>query len=171
MSDKRENGYQNKHVGKLRNYINKLNDTINQTICEYRLSDQRYAYFLLAVAASAMAFVARITSESTWHWPMLFLGFSLLSWAVSFYYGCCYINTIHKMMETDIRDLKKLSNCIQIGRDYESYPHASSMGKEKVRLSQKKDKLYGHQFSLIAFGGICFIIWHIVGIIYRSLGY
>jgi hypothetical protein len=51
-------------------------------------SQSKYTYFLLAAAASGIAFAVQRTTGRQIDWSMLLLGLAVLSWAISFFAGC-----------------------------------------------------------------------------------
>ena len=55
---------------------------------QHRSGQDKYTYFLLAITASVVAFSVQKTSGLKLVWPMLPLGFAVLFWGISFYFGC-----------------------------------------------------------------------------------
>lgn len=55
---------------------------------QHRAGESKYTYFLLAAAASAIAFAVQKTSGFGLSWFQRPLAFAVLSWRISFYCGC-----------------------------------------------------------------------------------
>ena len=55
---------------------------------QHREGQSKYTYFLLAVAASAVAFAVQKTTGMKLSWSMTPLGLAAISWGFSFYCGC-----------------------------------------------------------------------------------
>ena len=54
---------------------------------QHRTGQDKYIYFLLAVAASGIAFSVEKTTGLKLNWSMLPLGAAVILWAISFYFG------------------------------------------------------------------------------------
>lgn len=124
----------------------------------------KYTYFLLAVAALAIALVVRRTTGSSLDWNMLPLGASVLCWAISFFAGCrsrlFYNSSVYGNME-----LVKL----QSGKhpQAESNKQLIEAGVQAIRDIYKKNQSKLNfwakiQFRLLVLGAIFFLAWHII---------
>lgn len=62
-------------------------------------SQDKYTYFLLAAAATAIGFTVTQTRSAVLAWSLLPLAFAVISWGLSFYLGCrrmhFYQSTLH----------------------------------------------------------------------------
>ncbi len=124
----------------------------------------KYTYFLLAIAASAIALVVRRTTGSSLDWNMLLLGASVLFWAISFFAGCrsrlSYNSSVYGNME-----LVKL----QSGKHPQAQNNEDLIeaGVQVIRDTFKKNQSklnfwVNIQFRLLVLGAIFFLAWHIV---------
>jgi len=76
-----------------------MNETRNDTVKLLGESQQKYIYFLMAVAASAITLCIKRTTGCPISISMIPLGIAVISWAISFAYGCYnrayYCSTLH----------------------------------------------------------------------------
>src|SRR5688572_26807755 len=72
----------------------------------HREAQLRYTYFLLAAAASGIAFSVRVTEEATLQWLLLPIGVAVLSWALSFFHGCRYLQYVESITYSNVELLK-----------------------------------------------------------------
>jgi hypothetical protein len=61
---------------------------------QHRTGQHKYAYFLLAAAASGIALAVRSTTESTLHWSLIPIGLGVISWGLSFFCGCRHLESV-----------------------------------------------------------------------------
>jgi hypothetical protein len=59
-------------------------------------SAEKYAYFLLAAAGSAIAYVVGVTLNRSASWTLFAVIAAILLWMLSFYHGCRWIEAINK---------------------------------------------------------------------------
>lgn len=124
----------------------------------------KYTYFLLAVAASAIALVVRRTTGSSLDWNMLLLGASVLFWAISFFAGCrsrtYYSSSIFGNLELIKLKSGKHSQVQNNERLVEAGVHAI---RETFKKNQSKLSFWAKiQFRLLVLGAIFFLTWHII---------
>ncbi len=55
---------------------------------QHRMGQDKYTYFILAVAAAGIAFSIEKTTGQKLSWSMLPLGVAVILWAISFFFGC-----------------------------------------------------------------------------------
>ncbi len=124
----------------------------------------------MAIAASAIAFSIQKVENRIFEWSLLPLGFAILSWGISFYFGCKHI--LYKTSSLSINyELYRTAD----GRsnDIPNDPKFVNMKMEVLRSSfetnSKKASKYGNrQFKLVVLGGIFFILWSIIEMYLRT---
>ena len=122
--------------------------------------ETKYAYYLLAIAASAIAYSIEKTTGKNFDCTLVIAGLAVLSWAGSFYVGC----------KNRICNIKKLQN--EFGRlsiDENATISETMKQKSKKHLWNKFDTLcdkanncFRWQYRLIIIGAIIFVSWHTV---------
>lgn len=124
----------------------------------------KYTYFLLAVAASAIAFAIQKTSGCHLDWSMLPLGLAVFSWAVSFFAGCrnraYFSSTLYANLA--LLDLRDGSH-----PESPSHPDAVAAACEGVQRAAEQNSssanFWGHlQFRLLVAGAVLFLTWHVL---------
>ncbi len=137
---------------------------------QIRTSQDKYVYFLLALAASAIAFSVQITKDSVFSYSLVPLGLAVLFWALSFYCGCRNIQYVNSNLFANFDLLKVESGIHPETGNNPSYIQAASEGiRQAMESNQKVLGSYAHwQFRFIILGGVAFIIWHIVKMAIRT---
>ena len=91
---------------KLEDKIDKIakeeRDSIKEQSEQLNKTQSKYTYFLLFIAASAIALVIKITEDDVLSLSLIPLGLALLSWGYSFYCGCHYIISNSNFIRTNI---------------------------------------------------------------------
>lgn len=82
----------------------------NEVFKVLRESQNKYVYFLLAIAGAAIAF-ALTQNNSSLEWNHLPIGLGILSCGVSFYFGCVHMNYVNSSLYVNFELLK-----VQSGR-------------------------------------------------------
>ncbi len=127
-------------------------------------AQSKYTYFLLAVAASAIAFAVQITTGRPLDWTLILLGLAVISWGGSFYAGCQNRDYFSSTLYANISLLQ-----LQDGNhpEYRNHPQMVAAACEGVReaanINSSTANFWGHlQFRLLVLGAVFFLIWHIV---------
>lgn len=137
----------------------------------HREEQHKYAYFLLAISAGSIAFTVKITSGMILSWPMIFLAMAIIFWGLSFFFGCR--NRLYSTMT-----LYASAGIIQLEEgfhpDQPQDPDTLKSAIETVRraevLNAEKTGFYGRwQLRLLVWGGVTFLIWHILELIKRTI--
>jgi hypothetical protein len=137
---------------------------------QHREGQSKYTYFLLAVAASAVAFAVQKTSGTKLAWPMTPLGLAALSWGLSFYCGCKNLLWVQTAIYANY-SLLQLKNGIH--PEQPPHPHLLQAAEEGVRLAIKTNiegaEFHGKwQFRLLILGGVLFLAWHVLDMVLRT---
>ena len=132
-----------------------------------KLLDQaslKHTYFLLAVAASAIALSVQRTTGMAMTWRMIPLGLAVLAWGVSFFAGCreardslsaLYGNALfYQFREGSHRDTPidpgaRRAKCDRVYRATEKKMLAAAAWSKA-------------QFRLLILGGLLFLVWHVM---------
>ena len=94
----------------------------------------KYAYFLLAAAASAIALAVNQTAGEPLKRHQAFLGIAVLCWGLSFYFGCRYLGWMNATLRTNII-LSMIQNGSFPGSLIEEYATASRAPKRSDNIS------------------------------------
>ena len=127
-------------------------------------AQNKYVYFHLAVAASAIALAVQKTAGSPLAWSQLPLGLAVLSWAASFFSGCrnrsFFASTIYA-------NLSMVS--VQDGShpDTPQHPELAKAACEGIRKAADSNiasmSFWGKaQSRLLVLGAVFFLIWHVM---------
>jgi len=127
-------------------------------------AQSKYTYFLLAVAASAIALVVQRTTGRTLDWNMIPLGLAVTCWAGSFFAGCrnrCYFSS------TLYANAALLQVHDGTHPDVSSNPDIVASAAQGVREAAEHNSsmanFWGHlQFRLLVIGAVCFMVWHVI---------
>jgi hypothetical protein len=139
---------------------------------QIRSAQDKYVYFLLAVAASAIAFTMQITKGSIFSLTLTPLGLAVLFWSLSFYCGCrniCYNNS-NMLANFSLLQVES-GNHPQAGNNTYYIEAASEGIRDRMSENQTKIIRYGSwQFRFIILGGVAFVIWHLFEMAVRTIG-
>lgn len=127
----------------------------------------KHCYFLLATAAAAIALSVRATAEASLSWSQLPLGLAVLSWGMSFYYGCRFMTNVDIVTSHTLTDMQ-----IQAGElPYSKEPNieldyravAKQVYEDSVKsLSESAKNFNRRQFRLLVAGAVLFVGWHVL---------
>jgi hypothetical protein len=132
---------------------------------QYKASQEKYIYFLLAVAASAIAYAMTQSKVEPLVLRQIPLGLSILSWGLSFFSGL-------RFMEYATNFTFQNQNYLAFKRELKNYPNDVAfeiLSKFKVKLKEKtgrqegKMRLYGNSQSTSFLAGSAFyVVWHVL---------
>jgi len=139
---------------------------------QHATGQEKYTYFLLAAAASALAFAIQKTDGLTISWWLLPAAAAALSWGVSFFFGCKNLIWVQTAIYANYNLLS-----LQRGMHPDQPPHpqlsqAAISGVEKALESNVQNaQFYAKwQFRLLVLGGVFFITWHILEMFHGTYG-
>lgn len=131
---------------------------------QFTSHQDKYDYFLMSVAAAAIAFAVHRTSEMTLNWFMLILGLAVLLWAVSFLAGCRRRQYAGSIMLANL-DLLYVQNGTypEVGLHSQKIEAASKGILIAIKSNSQKASFCAdvQQYTLIS-GAMVFIIWHAI---------
>jgi len=138
-------------------------ENIREVHRQLRVSQDKYTYFILAVAGAAVALAIRETHGTAITWPPSLVGLAVLSWGISFFYGCRHLEYVNSTLYANA-DLLKVQNGIH--PQYNTSPEIALAAVEGIRdavesNSKKAGRLARWQFRLLVIGALFYIGWHI----------
>ncbi|MBK8814175.1 MAG: hypothetical protein IPN42_01040 [Methylococcaceae bacterium] len=129
----------------------------------HREGQNRYTYFLLAGAATAIGFWLTQTRELALNPTQIPLGLAVLAWSASFFCGCKQLQYISSTLYNNAELLK-----IEAGRHPISgrHPEAIQIGSQVLRKILEDDsntcgKFGAWQFRFLIYGSLLYITWHV----------
>ncbi|PHR88826.1 MAG: hypothetical protein COA78_36235 [Blastopirellula sp.] len=107
-------------------------EELNVVLSKIHEIDSKYVYFLLAVAASAIAYTVKSTQSNATVLDILCLMVTVVFWGASFFWGCKTLSTIRNIQIKEYEFTKEI----------EGYQDVidKKKRKEKRYLSSKKDE-------------------------------
>lgn len=124
----------------------------------------KYVYFLLAVAASAIALSVQKTTGLPLSLSMAPLGIAVLLWGASFFFGCKQIEQVQSAMQSnyillELHDERRPDQ----PETEEDFGVAEKETRKAIESKIKKAEFYGvWQFRLLVVGAISFLVWHVI---------
>lgn len=139
---------------------------------QLRIAQDKYIYFLLAVAAAAVAYAIKLTQNSAISLYMIPLGLAVLLWGGSFFCGCHHLRYVLSALyaNADLLRIQKGEHPL-CGNDPQMIELASNELKKLLEQKSDKAEFYAsQQFNLLIVGSVLFIAWHIIGMVVRMKG-
>jgi hypothetical protein len=131
----------------------------------HRTAQEKYAYFLLAAAGAAIALTVNRTQDTPLNSTHTLLGIAVLSWSLSFFFGCRHLNYVSSNLFANLGLIT-----IQEGREpsvgtHPDYIQAASDGvREAMKFNSNRSSLFARlQFNFLVLGAVCYVSWHILG--------
>jgi hypothetical protein len=137
---------------------------------QHRTEQNKYTYFLLAAAASGIALAVRVTSDATLHWSLAPLGASVISWGLSFYYGCRHLQKGQDVTRAnaDLLKIQRGEHPLAGPEPWKQAASANIVADIMEREAAVAGQHYNRQFYLLVAGAILFVAWHVLTIVLRS---
>ena len=116
------------------------NEVLIELYKQHRVGQDKYAYFLLAVAASAVGFAVQKTTGVGVQWSQLPLAVATGLWVMSFFFGCKHLLWSQAALTANIDLIKNMLS---------------------------KAMFYGKwQFLLLVIGAVFFLVWHVLEMVF-----
>ena len=131
----------------------------------------KYTYFLLAVVGAAIALVINQTKDATLKWPQLPLAAAVLSWALSFFFGCRNLSYIKAGLRTNaaLLDAKAGLNEL-VGTNPEAFKIADKTLRKIFEDQSKQANFFANmQFRFLIAGAVLYVVWHIFEMYLRTI--
>jgi hypothetical protein len=133
--------------------------------------EDKYTYFLLSVTAAAVAFSVQKTDTSVITWTLIPMALAVLTWGLSFYCGCKNLGWVQTATSANYNLLQ-----LRAGTHPEQPPHPQAVqaairgvGSALAHNINRAQFYAKWQFRLLLLGAGFFLVWHITGIIVRTL--
>lgn len=138
---------------------------------EFKQSQNKYTYFLLAAAASAIALSLKRTEGLPLTYSMVLLGLAILSWGVSFYCGCTYLRYLGSSLYTNFVLIRvQKGSHPWFGQNTHVQSVAADAIKEALKSnSEKASKFADFQFRLLIGGALLYIAYHITDMVVLTI--
>ena len=105
----------------------------------HREAQTRYTYFLLAAAGAAIALAVNQTQSSSLSWSQFPLAAAVLSWALSFFFGCRHLGYVASTLFANPALLQVESGRhAQVGVHPEMVAAASAGIREAIQSNSKR---------------------------------
>jgi len=136
---------------------------------QFRTSQEKYIYFLLAADASAIAYALNRAEGRSLSLFLIPWGIALLFWGLSFYFGCMHIMYLTSNLFANVNLIE-----VQQGEHPDAGQHpqvinAAAKGiQSAMEYNDDKATLFGRlNFILFIAGVIAYIVWQVL-IMYLS---
>ena len=132
---------------------------------EFKAAQEKYIYFLLAAALSAIGYAItqlKIEPLSYSHIP---LGVSILLWSISFFSGTKFIENLTGMLFQNHNYLafKRELKLPSLGGTPELLKEFEAVFNKTVTIHQKRISFYGVlQSQTLLLGAVSYISWHVL---------
>jgi hypothetical protein len=150
---------------------------IRQEIPALELAEDKYVFFILGVAAAAIAYGMQRTSSSSLHSFDVVLGLAYVFWGFSFWAGCrnrdrrLKAATDHVLLSLAKLAIEMQQSIIppSVLHEYADAAAQAIKDGEAERSQAVVDAQYWFhlQFGLLIAGALCFFVWHIIGMSLR----
>lgn len=145
-----------------------MNETIEiEVYKQHREIQNKYTYFLLAVAASCIALSLKRTTDSKITYSMIPLALAVLSWGFSFFCGCCFLRYASGALAANFKLMAtRKGEHPDVGNNPQAIAEASKILKKTMETKIKKTGSFSAwQFRWLILGALFFIAWHVIGMI------
>jgi hypothetical protein len=147
-----------------------MSDQVKDLYLQHLAGRDKYTYFLLAAAASALAFAVQKTDTRTLTWSMVPLGLAGLSWALSFYFGCKNISWVQVVLYANLSLLQLKGGVHPRQPDHPDLLGAAVSGVNEAldRNAERAAFCAKWQFRFLVSGAIFFLGWHVLEMYLRT---
>jgi hypothetical protein len=123
---------------------------------QFRNSQDKYTYFLLAAAGAAIGFAITQTQGKPLSWTQLPLALAVIFWGLSFYYGCYFIEYITSSLYANIELLIiQDGNHLDVGMNPELISAASEGIRDALKNNSKETQRFATlQLHFLFYGAI-----------------
>lgn len=131
---------------------------------QVRSSQDKYVYFLLAAVGAAIGFALNQTQGMSLVLSQIPLGISVLTWGLSFFFGCFHLEYASATLFTNFEMVKiKNGNHPEVGSHPQLIEAAYQGANDAMKINNSRANRYGQlQFMFFIVGVIFYISWHII---------
>lgn len=145
-------------------------DPLTEVYRQFHTAQHKYVYFLLAVAGSGVALAVNQTQNRTLVWSLWPLGVAVLSWALSFMFGCRFIEYSTSSTYSNAQLL-----LVERGVHPKAGPHPSMIAaasegiREAIEANARaQGRLAKLQVRMLLLGVMFYIAWHVYEMLLRT---
>ena len=147
-----------------------MSETAREVYRSLREAQNKYTYFLLAAAGAAIALTVNQTQGAAMTWYQIPLAVGVLSWALSFFFGCRHVAYVNSALYANAVLFQ-----VQSGQHPEvgAHPQMMAAASEGIRQaiesnSERANRLGHLQFRLLIAGAVLYVVWHVLEMYLRS---
>jgi hypothetical protein len=131
---------------------------------QFRMSQDKYAYFLLAAVGGGIALAVNQTHTAALSWSQIPLACAVLLWGLSFLFGCRYLSYLSSNLYANVGLLKVESGEHPLVGTHPDLMAAASEGiRDAIESNAEKGSRFARwQFYCLALGAVAYLAWHIL---------
>jgi hypothetical protein len=131
---------------------------------QFRQQQEKYVYYIVALAVSSIGFAIYKTSGQTLKWSQIPLAIAVLCWGVSIFCGLMFIKYVISNLYTNNEYFEILEGRnAKVGNHPEMIKVGVGAIKEAMEYnSTRSGKYFNWQGRLFYVGIVSFIAWHIL---------
>ena len=131
---------------------------------QHRVGQDKYTYFLLAIVAAAIGFAVQKTEGLCFSWWLLPVALAVVSWGVSFFFGCKNLLWVQAALGANYNLLQLRKGVHPEQPQHPAEAQAAVQGvNEALRLNIHSAQFYGiWQFRSLVVGAVFFIAWRVL---------
>lgn len=139
-------------------------DQLIEVYRQLRTAQDKYIYFLLAAAASAIALALNRTEHLPLSPTLIPWGLALLLWGMSFYFGCRHLAYVSSTLFANLELIRvQRGTHPQAGRNPQVIQAAAEGITSAIEFnSNRANRLAWLQFYFLVAGALAYIAWHLL---------
>jgi hypothetical protein len=133
-------------------------------------AQSKYAYFLLAAAASAIALAVNRTAGTALAVSQIPLGAAVACWALSFYFGCRHVSYVAATLRANVALSMIQSGVHPEVPAHPQYIQAAAEGTREAGEGNAEGagRNARRQFQMLVAGAVFYLAWHVLGMTLRT---
>ena len=148
-----------------------MSETAREVYKALREVQNKYTYFLLAAAGAAIALAVNQTQGAAMAWSQVPLAAGVLSWGLSFFFGCRHLAYVSSTLYANAELLR-----VESGQHPEMAGHPQMMAaagqgiRQAIESNSERANRLGHlQFRFLVAGAVLYIVWHALEMYLRGV--
>ena len=136
-----------------------------------REAQNKYAYFLLAAAGTAIALALNQTQGAALHLSQVPLAVAILSWGLSFFFGYRHLAYVSSTLYSNAQHFRaERGQHPAVGSDPQRVAVASAAFMAAAEENANRGNRFGRlQFHLFVSGAVFYIGWHVLEMYLRGV--